>query len=375
MYQKLLKGRGSLARIKTLTDKLNLHKPLIVAVEPVLSGLLNKASELNGMPVFSDFHPNPDLADCARGAEVWREHACDGLIAIGGGSTLDTAKGIKAILCAGNAENAKQGLLDETMTIPVIAVPATAGTGAEATPFAALYEDGTKLSLAHPMLRPDGVVLDSELLDTLPEYHKKSCALDALAQGIESWWANGATEDSRVHAYLAILGVLDNLRGYLAGDPHAADEMLEAAYQSGQAIAVSKTTAAHAMSYRLTTLLGKAHGHACMLTLPVLWEDMLADEEMLPVLKELASVMRLGDPLMGPRLLRGILYDLGMEAEEMPGESVLDELAASVNAERMSNHPVTLTAAQLKTVYRRAFIRPTVAERQACLDIWEYYAR
>lgn len=375
MYQKLIKGRGSIARIATLTEKLGIRHPQIIAVEPVLSHLILKAPELSDRPVFSDFHPNPDFADCIRGAEIYRESGCDGLIAIGGGSTLDTAKGIKAILCAGNAENAKQGLLDETRMIPVIAIPATAGTGAEATPFAALYEDGIKFSLAHAMLRPDGVVLDSELLDTLPEYQKKSCAMDALAQGIESWWAVGATEDSRVHAYLAILGVLDNLRGYLTGDTHAADEMMEAAYQSGQAIAISKTTAAHAMSYRLTSLMGKAHGHACMLTLPILWEDMLADEKNLPMLRELASVMRLGDPLMAPRLLRGILYSLELAPVEMPTEEVLDELAGSVNAERMGNHPVELTQRQIKTVYRRAFSRPTEAEKQACLDIWEYYGR
>ena len=115
-----------------------------------------------------------------------------------------------------------------------------------------MYENGQKISIGHPCLLPEGVILDSALLDSLPDYHRKSCALDALSQGIESYWSRAATEESRVHAYLAILGVLDNLKAYLAGDAHAADEMLEAAYQSGRAIQITRTTAAHAMSYQLT---------------------------------------------------------------------------------------------------------------------------
>ena len=112
--------------------------------------------------------------------------------------------------------------------------------------------NGSKVSLNHAELKPDGVILDSALLDSLPAYHKKSCALDALAQGIESYWSRGSNDDSKVHAYLAVIGVLDNLKAYLEGDPHAASEMLDASFQSGKAIQITRTTAAHAMSYRLT---------------------------------------------------------------------------------------------------------------------------
>ena len=102
--------------------------------------------------------------------------------------------------------------------------------------------------------------------------------------------------------------MLDNLKAYLAGDPHAADEMLDASYQSGKAIQITRTTAAHAMSYQLTKTFGIAHGHAVMLTLPTLWEMMSEDEQTAPVLKDLSRLMRLGDPLMAPRLLRGVNF-------------------------------------------------------------------
>ena len=112
-----------------------------------------------------------------------------------------------------------------------------------------------------------------------------------------------------------------------------------------------------------------------MLTLPALWDLMCAEEEQKPLMRELASRMRLGDPAMGSRLLRGLLIDLEMEAPAMPPEETLRELAASVNAERLGNHPMALSEKQIEWVYRRAFTPVTGPERQACLDIWRYYGR
>ena len=151
--------------------------------------------------------------------------------------------------------------------------------------------------------------------------------------------------------------------------------MLDASFESGQAIQLTRTTAAHAMSYQLTKTLGVAHGHACMLTLPTLWEMMLSREEMKPILLDLSDKMRLGDPRMGPKLLRGILYDLELEIPALPDEKALDALADSVNIERLSNHPVALTREEIKSAYRRSLTPLCDNEKQACLDIWRYYGR
>ena len=374
-YQKSLEGRGSLKMLPQLLEKLSIHHPLIVGHDTLTGALLRQHPELLLCPVFSSFHSNPDLSDAEAGVLAFRQGGCDGLLSIGGGSGIDTAKAIKALLYAENMEAAAENRFPERLETPHIAIPGTAGTGSEATQFAVVYADGKKLSLNHPDLRPDGVVLDASLLDSLPAYHRKSCAMDALAQGIESFWCRSATEDSRVHAYLAILGVLDNLRSYLAGDPHAADEMLYASYQSGKAIQITRTTAAHAMSYMLTKKMGLAHGHACMVTLPVLWEMMQDREEMQEILQDLAGKMRLGDRQLVPKLLRGMMYDLEMEIPPVPDPETLDQLAASVNPERMGNHPVPLTGEEIREAYRRAFTPLCAAEKQACLDIWTYYGR
>ena len=351
-----------------------MSRPLIVGSRHLIGTLLKKDPALLTAPVFDGYHPNPDLQDALPGAILFQNENCDGIISIGGGSAMDTAKAIKAILHTGSVEKALEDCFPEKMPTPHLAVPGTAGTGAEATQSAVVYLGNRKMTLSHPELRPDGVILDAELLDSLPAYHKKSAAMDTLSQGIESYWSRSATEDSRVHAYLAILGVLDNLKAYLAGDPHAAEEMLDASFQSGKAIQITRTTAAHAMSYQLTKMLGLAHGHACMVTLPVLWERMSEQENMKGLLQDLSNKMRMGDPQMVPRLLRGILYDLELEIPALPDERVLDEMAAGVNPERLGNHPVEMSHEDVKQTYRRAFAPLHAAERQACLDIWKYYS-
>ena len=374
-YQKVIRGRESLKRLPELCEKLGIQRPLIVGMEPLTGTLLKKNPWLLSAPVYTGFHSNPDLKDSQEGAGLYVKEHCGGLISVGGGSSIDTAKAIKARLNAKTEDDVISGRLEGTVSCPHIAVPGTAGTGSEATQIAVAYVNGNKVSLNHPSLRPDGVILDASLLDSLPLYHKKSCALDALSQGIESYWSRGANDDSKVNAFLSIIGVLDNLKAYLEGDPHAAEEMLDASYQSGKAIQITRTTAAHAMSYMLTKKMGLAHGHACFLTLPVLWESMQEKEEMQEILKDLSTKMRLGDIRMGPKLLKGILYDLEMQIPPVPDEAVLEELACSVNTERLSNHPVKMTKEEIKQIYRRAMIPLRDNEKQACLDIWRYYGR
>ena len=78
---------------------------------------------------------------------------------------------------------------------------------------------------------------------------------------------------------------------------------------------------------------------------------------------------------MAPRLLKGIMYDLEMPIPPVPDEETLDELAGSVNVERLSNHPVQMTKEEIKEAYRRAMTPQCDNEKQACLDIWRYYGR
>lgn len=370
----LKEGRGSLcgANVSLLLREMGITKPLLVAGERTKNVFFARTGMR--LPVFDAFHPNPDLQDCVAGAALYQEKECDGLISVGGGSAMDTAKGIKALLMTDIA-HVRANQLPPEGKMPHLAIPGTAGTGAETTAVAVLYEDGQKLSVDHPALLPDGVLLDGSLLDTLPEYHRKSCAMDALAQGIESWWAKKATPGSRIHAERAIRGVLDNLTAYLQGDRKAQDEMLHAAYESGVAILTTRTTAAHAMSYQITKKLGAAHGHACMLTLPHLWAHLAAQAEYQPMLTELAHILGGEKPMDGAVLLKGLLAVLELDKIPMPDDATLDMLAASVNPERLGNHPEALTTAQLRAIYVQAFTPMTDTERAEAIAAWEQYGK
>ncbi len=364
--QHVIKGRGSLngANLAVLMARLNMRRPMLVCSARMQADFAARTGMT--LPLFSGYHPNPDLADAIEGAELYREKGCDGLISVGGGSAMDTAKAVKALLLAGNMEDVRVSRLPEG-DVPHIAIPGTAGTGAEATPIAVVYENNEKLSLDHPVLLPEAILLDGSLLDTLPLYHKKACAMDALCQGIESYWAVKATQESRIHAERAILGVLRNFDAYLAGDADAADAMLEAAYESGCAIRISRTTAAHAMSYQITKRIGPAHGHACMLTLPHLWRHM-GDA---PVICELNTLMGTAD---GASLLLGMLCAADMLPDSMPDDATLDALAASVNVQRLGNHPEPLSKEALREIYVQAFTVCSEDERARLAALWRNYA-
>jgi len=176
-----------------------------------------------------------------------------------------------------------------------------------------------------------------------------------------------ATPESRIHAERTIRGVLHNIDAYLNGDAAAADAVLEAAYESGCAIRISRTTAAHAMSYQITKRVGPAHGHACMLTLPHLWRHM-GD---VPVLTELNVIMGTTD---GASLLLGLLADTDMVPEVMPDDATLDALAASVNTQRLGNHPEPLTTQELRNIYVQAFTPVNEDERARLASLWRAYA-
>ena len=184
MVQQLTRGVGSLAKIPAVLEKLGVRKPLAVcsnSLRPALAEALGEQPHA----VFSGFHANPDFQDCAAGRAMYLAQGCDGLVSLGGGSAMDTAKAIKALLVAPDAGAVLAGQW-EARPLAHLAIPATAGTGSEATSIAVMYVEGKKHSLDHPALLPEAVILDPDLLASLPLYHKKSCALDALCQGIES---------------------------------------------------------------------------------------------------------------------------------------------------------------------------------------------
>ncbi|MGI6089868.1 MAG: phosphonoacetaldehyde reductase [Saccharofermentanales bacterium] len=279
---------------------------------------------------FSDFTSNPDYEDIKSGVKVLRKNKCDFIVAIGGGSSIDTAKSIKYY---------------NHINLPLMAVPTTSGTGSEATHFAVIYRNGKKQSVADERLLPEYVILQADTLKTLPLYQKKCTMLDALCQAIESWWSKKATQESILYSQKAIYLILSNMESYLHNDNDGNTKMLVAANLAGKAINITTTTAPHAMSYKLTSLYGLPHGHAVAICLPKVWRYM----ENFDYIAKALGTEHYEDAVS---LFEEMLLELEILPPQNVNEDDLDILTNSVNRQRLSNNPVRLNKSTIKKLYK-----------------------
>lgn len=325
---------------------------------------------------FSDYTPNPAYESTVKGTELFRKEGCDCIVAVGGGSAMDVAKCVKLFATLDPSVSYLEQSYEDN-GIPFLAVPTTAGTGSEATHFAVIYDGGKKLSVAHESSVPQAVVFDPSVLASLPDYQRRATMMDALCHAIESCWSVKADEKSREIAKEAIWQVLSAKDAYLANAPEGNRDMLLAANLAGKAINLTQTTAGHAMCYRLTGIFGISHGHAAALCVSVLWPFMIKhageciDPEGADTLRQIFA--ELAD-LWGTLTMQeaaaqfGILVkELGLDTLKKPddesagpveaSEEVIDELADSVNLQRLKNNPVALTRDEIVFLYKEIFRR------------------
>ena len=282
---------------------------------------------------FTDFKPNPTLEDAKNAEDSFLLNKCASVLAIGGGSAIDVAKYVKL-----HHPEAKLAV-----------IPTTAGSGSEATRFAVLYEDGKKLSITDDIMIPDYVMFDPELLKYLPDYHRKSSALDALSHALESFWSVNATEQSRNFSREALANITRLLEHY--PDSYNPEAMLMNAYLAGKAINLAQTTAGHAMCYRITGIFGTAHGHSAAMCNRVLFR-WLIENTSLPVLKDIAHAMGCNSPEEAAEKFSRIFSRLGLEIPEASTQQI-DTLTESVNPERLKNFPAHLDTDTIRMLYRQ----------------------
>ena len=365
--QPILSEPGSLARIPELLAEAPSRRPLVVGGRSFPSSPVKRLLDDAGVDyvLFSGYSPNPKLPEVMAGLAEFRAQGCDAIVAVGGGSAMDVAKCITFLASTDTTEFAGFGA-PLKRKIPQIAIPTTAGTGSESTHFAVVYIDGEKHSIAHDALLPDYVVLEPELLRSLPEYHKKASLLDALAQCVESMWAKGATEQSKGYARRGLRLILDNFFPYFHKavdfDPEVTRRIQLAANYSGRAINLTKTTAAHAMSYGLTSHYGLAHGHAAALSLRGVWSYYMAvADEGGPEADGLRASLAELNAVFGVATTEGALGKLDAILDTLHLEQTIDvaALVGGVNAERLGNSPVPMTPADLQRAYEYALgLRP-----------------
>jgi alcohol dehydrogenase class IV len=285
-----------------------------------------------------------------RGADL------DGILAVGGGLVIDTMKVVSLGIAT---ESTSRDLLERAAEAPgeplrTVAVPTTAGSGAERTPFAVLYVDGVKHSVDDPRLLPQTAIIDPLLMTSAPKPVAASAGLDALAHCVESTWACRSTPESQAMASETLRVVVENIEPAVSrGSTHAQESLAFASSTAGAAIAVTRTTAAHALSYYLTSIHGVPHGHAVALTLGALIEaNGAVDNSTVNDPRGVAHVRKATDIVCqglgiassseGHTFVSELLGRLGLarSVNEATGRTVdRKEWIESVNPERLANNP------------------------------------
>ncbi len=317
----------------------------------------------NGIAVaeFSDFSVNPKQADLNRGLAVANAFRPDAVLAIGGGSVMDMAKLIRFYLSF--EENPAQGSYGQfAPCLPLAVIPTTAGTGSESTHFAVLYRDGIKHSIAHPAILPDFVLLDAALNCSATPYQTACSGLDALCQAIESCWSARSTPESREYALRALTLIYPALpKAVLERNKDAIAQLVTGANLAGRAINISFTTAPHAYSYGLTSLVGVPHGHAVACFLPYFFKlhstitaadchDPRGAEHVYVVMKRLAECLAC-DVCRTPELLRQYIIDvLPLHRQTVTlNQAQWQDILKRVNPGRLNNNPVKINSANAPT--------------------------
>lgn len=374
MSQLVLKGENGYRSLDQYFLKNNVKRIFLVATSsfrlfPISSYFYGLKARLGIETVcFSDFLPNPVYDSAVRAVRLFHSSGCDCIVAVGGGSAIDIAKCVKLY----NGMDCSLNLMEQQPVendIPFLAVPTTAGTGSEATRYIVIYYNGEKQSIAHDACIPSAVLLDSSVLNFLPDYQRKATMLDALCHGIESFWSVNSTGESQRYSEKAIQMILSNMESYLANEPEGNKNMLMAANLAGKAINITQTTAGHAMSYKLTSLYGIAHGHAVALCVRSLWRYMIENtdkcldvrgkEYLDSMFLSLAKKMGCHESVEAAEKFCEIFLKLHLEIPAVKNSSDFDVLKESVNPVRLKNNPVMLDEEATDMLYHKILLKRT----------------
>lgn len=319
---------------------------------------------------FNDFNENPKLNDVGKGVSLIKSEKCDTVVAIGGGSVIDMAKLIN--IFSGNDVEICSYTGDKISITqkgkPLIALPTTSGAGSEATHFAVLYNENKKYSVAHKYILPDIVIIDPELTYKLNPEQTAISGIDALSQAIESHWSVNSTEESKRFSSASIQLITKNLTVAVNNPTKVSrHEMSRAANLSGKAINITKTTAAHALSYSMTSYFGIPHGQAVSISLGEFLKynyeltdadvtDSRGAEYVKKSINEIANLLGCSgineaaeriNLLMKQTGLKTRLSELGISSEDS-----IKIIIDNVNTERLQNNPRKLTGSGLEAIIR-----------------------
>lgn len=366
---RLVHGAGRVGRVGELARELGFSRTLLVADRGMVDcGYVRRVASLlmeAGIEVvpFHDFGENPDTRQVESGRQIAVEAGIDSLVALGGGSSLDCAKGINFVLTGGGriSDYRGHGLLTARTAgtgrwmAPMIGVPTTAGTGSEAQSFALISDDEThtKLACGDHQASFRIAILDPELTLTQPRRVAAVTGYDAISHAVEAYVTRAGNELSRLYAREAWRLLDDHYERVLdrPEDLAARGAMQLGAWLAGAAIEGSMLGATHSCANPLTRWFGTVHGEAIAVMLPhvVRWNGVVAEQRYRELAGGSATLAGRLESLRRTGCLPESLTGLGVDAAD------LDRLAAEA-AEQWTGrfNPRDWDAAGALEVYRQA---------------------
>ena len=287
---KLVAGNAALEHIPYELRTLSSSRPMIITDKGVRgAGLIDHVlgafaeSGMDVIEIYDDVPPDSSTTIVKDIAKLYRDSGCDSIIAVGGGSVIDTSKGVN-ILVSEDGEDLSDfsgvGVLTKPLN-PFFVVPTTAGPGSEVTLVAVIsdLEKGVKLPFTSYFLLPNAAILDPRMTLTLPAHITAMTAMDAMTHAVEAFTCMGKNPISDAYAMSAIKKISENLIKVLntPDDAEARLELAQASTMAGVAFSNSMVGLVHSLGHSLGALCHLPHGLCMNLFLPYVLEYNLAE--------------------------------------------------------------------------------------------------
>ncbi len=367
-------GRGASGQVGERLQELGVTRALVVsdsgvAGAGIVDGVADHARAAGvEVAVYAGTQPNPTTANVAAAAALYREHGCDGLVGVGGGSSMDCAKGAGIVLTnpGAVADYAGRDKVENSIP-PLVCIPTTCGTGAEVTHVAVITDEEAHLKLVCVSRRIAAAValVDPELVESAPPDVIAATAADALAHAVESYVNTGSDPllDSINIAAIRMIG--RNLRRAVSErDPLAIEQLALASTMAGIAFNMNANAIVHAASTPVTAHHGVPHGVANGIFMP--WGLAFLAPACRRQLREIAealgeNVSELSDEAAAERgveAIRSLVHDVGIPGTlrewglDPDGVDISQLVQDAMKSRNIATNPRPVTERDLEELYR-----------------------
>lgn len=305
----------------------------------------------------------PEFDELERIILALNEYNPDLIIAVGGGCVMDLGK-ISSVLK--NSNDLRKDVIESNLPeqkIELIAIPTTAGSGAEVTSNAVIYLDNIKYSVEGNLVRPDYFYLLPELLLSTHFYLDATACFDAISQSVESLFSVKSNNESVKHAKEALIILLSNFKKFFQNkNTSNSYQMLKGANFAGKAINISKTIAPHALSYPFTSLYGVPHGHAVSLTFNEILKfnylninrskNIIDIKSRYQILFDLTKTNNINDLNSFFLLIKNELkLEQNFKKLNINLKADKEQILSGVNDQRLKNNPIKIVKEDIKKIF------------------------